>query len=257
MAGRLAGKVALVTGASRGLGRAMALLFAREGAAVVVNYATREDAAREVLEAIHASGGEAVAAQADVTSKPQVSAMVDQAIDGFGHIDILVNNAGLWRPGTTVALDDAVLDELMAVNLKGAIYCTQAVVPGMRERRSGKIVNIASVAAFVTPHPENTPYSLTKAAVVALTKRLAVELGQHGINVNAICPGLILTEMSAAAFDDQAIEAFASRVILGRLGRPEELAAAALFLASDEASYITAQILTVDGGKTDLVSRSG
>ena len=126
----------------------------------------------------------------------------------------------------------------------------------MRERRSGKIVNIASIGALVTATPEATPYSLTKAAVVALTKRLALELGPHGINVNAICPGLILTEMAAAAFDDQGLEMFASKVMLGRLGRPEELAAATLFLASDEANYITAQILTVDGGRTDLLSRS-
>ena len=175
MAGRLAGKIALVTGASRGLGRATALLFAREGAAVVVNYAAREDAAREVVEAIHAVGGEAIAARADVASRAEVSAMVGQAVDRFGRVDILVNNAGVHRPGTTLTLEEAVLDELIAVNLKGVIHCTQAVVPGMLQRRSGAVVNIASTAALVTAFPDNTPYTLTKAAVVALTKRLALE----------------------------------------------------------------------------------
>jgi 3-oxoacyl-[acyl-carrier protein] reductase len=255
MAGRLAGKIALVTGASRGLGRATALLFAREGAAVVVNYATREDAAREVVEAIHAAGGEAIAARADVANRAEVSAMVGQAVDRFGRIDILVNNAGIWRPGTTLTLEAAVLDELIAVNLKGVIHCTQAVVPGMLQHRSGKIVNIASMAGLLTAIPDNTPYALTKAAVIALTKRLALELGPDGINVNAICPGFILTEMATAAADEGG-EAIADKWMLGWVGRPDDIAAAALFLASDEASFITAQILTVDGGRIDLLSRS-
>ena len=257
MAGRLAGKIALVTGASRGIGRATALRFAREGAALVVNYAAREDAAREVVEAIHAAGGQAIAARADVASKAQVAAMVAQALDRFGRIDILVNNAGVWRPGSTLTLDEAVLDELIAVNLKGVIHCTQAVAPGMRERGSGTIVNVASIAALLTLTPENTPYTLTKAAVIALTKRLALELGPHGINVNAICPGFIRTDMAAATVDEQGVEAFARKAMLGRVGRPDDVAAATLFLASDEASFITAQVLTVDGGRTDLLSRSG
>jgi 3-oxoacyl-[acyl-carrier protein] reductase len=257
MADRLAGKIALVTGASRGLGRATALLFAREGAALVVNYATREDAAREVVEAIHAAGGVALAARADVASRVEVAAMVHQALERFGRIDILVNNAGIWRPGTGLTTPTDALDLLFNVNVKGIFHCLQAVVPGMIERRSGKIVNIASIAALVTPTSENTPHALTKAAVIALTKRLALELGPHGINVNALCPGFIRTEMAASAVATPVVEATISRTLLGRLGEPDDIAAAALFLASEEAGFITAQVLTVDGRRTDLLSRSG
>jgi 3-oxoacyl-[acyl-carrier protein] reductase len=198
----------------------------------------------------------ALAARADVASRAEVSAMVSRAVDRFGRIDILVNNAGIWRPGTTLTIEDEVLDQLIAVNLKGMIHCTQAIAPGMVERPAGKIVNIASIAALLTPIPDNTPYALTKAAVIALTKRLALELGPDGINVNAICPGFIRTEMAAAAVDERGLETFAGKAMLGRVGRPDDIAAAALFLASDEASFITAQILTVDGGRTDLLSRS-
>ncbi len=257
MTGRLAGKSALVTGASRGIGRATALLLAREGAAVAVNYAERGDAAEEVIATIRQAGGQALALRADVASQPEVAAMVTQALDAFGRLDVLVNNAAVSHPGNLLTLDEARLDEMIGVNLKGVVHCCRAATPGMIERRSGKIVNIASIAALGTALPDTTPYAMTKAAVITLTKRLALELGPHGINVNAICPGFIRTEMAAASVDERGFEAIAGKAMLGRIGRPEDIAAAALFLASDEAAFITAQILTVDGGRTDFLSHSG
>jgi 3-oxoacyl-[acyl-carrier protein] reductase len=257
MSGRLAGKIALVTGASRGLGRATALLFAREGAAVAVNYAERGDAAGEVVAAIREAGGRALALRANVANQPEVAAMVAQALEAFGRLDVLVNNAGVSHPGSLLTLDEARLDEMIAVNLKGVIHCCRAAAPGMIERRYGKIVNIASIAGLGTALQGTTPYAATKAAVIALTKRLALELGPHGINVNAICPGFIRTDMAAASADERDFESIAGKAMLGRVGRPEDIAAAALFLASDEASFVTAQVLTVDGGRTDFLSHSG
>jgi 3-oxoacyl-[acyl-carrier protein] reductase len=256
MAGRLDGKVALVTGASRGIGRATALAFAREGAAVVVNYARRGDEAERVVAAVERAGGRALAARADVARRLDVAAMVGRALDRFGQIDLLVNNAGIARKGTILEMSDEALDEMIGVNLKGVIHCVQAVAPGMIERRSGKIVNIASIAGLGTSLVGNTPYAATKAAVIALTKRLALELGPHGINVNTVCPGFIRTEMAAASVDRSGFESVARKAVLGRVGEPDDIAHAALFLASDEASFITAQVLSVDGGRTDFLSHS-
>jgi 3-oxoacyl-[acyl-carrier protein] reductase len=257
MTGKLAGKVALVTGASRGLGRGTARLFAREGAAVVVNYAAREDLAQEVVDAICSSGGQAMAIRADVARRSDVAAMVSAAVDRFGKLDILINNAGIWYGGTTLTVDSQQLDELMSVNVKGCINCIQEVAPGMMERRYGKIVNFSSAAGLGTMAPENTPYALTKAAVIALTKRAALELSPHGINVNVICPGLIRTEMGTAPTADRTVSGIVGRTLLGRIGEVDDVAAAALFLASDDSSYITAQILAVDGGRTDFLSHGG
>jgi 3-oxoacyl-[acyl-carrier protein] reductase len=153
-------------------------------------------------------------------------------------------------------MSDEALDEMIGVNLKGVIHCVQAVAPGMIERRSGKIVNIASIAGLGTSLVGNTPYAATKAAVIALTKRLALELGPHGINVNTVCPGFIRTEMAAASVDRSGFESVARKAVLGRVGEPDDIAHAALFLASDEASFITAQVLSVDGGRTDFLSHS-
>jgi 3-oxoacyl-[acyl-carrier protein] reductase len=255
MAGRLEGRVALVTGGSRGIGRATVEIFGREGAAVVVNYAAREEDARQVVGAIVNAGGQATAIQANVASRTEVEAMAARTLEHLGKIDILVNNAGIFQGGNTLELAEDSLDQLMAVNLKGVINCVQAVAPRMIERGYGKIVNVSSVAGLITSLPNTTPYAMTKAAVIALTKRLAMELGPHGINVNAICPGQIETDMAPA--DPEAVEAMVKKTILGRRGRPEDIAHSALYLASDEAAYVTAQVLTVDGGRMDFLSHGG
>lgn len=257
MSGRLDRKVALVTGASRGIGRATAQLLAREGAAVIVNFAEHRDAADAVLENIREGGKQAIAIQANVADRDEVLSMVEQGFKQFNRIDILVNNAGIFRSGTVQTLTEASIDEAIAVNVKGMIYCIQAVIPKMIERRYGKIVNLSSTAGIGSTAANTTPYAVSKAAVVGLTKRVALDLKSHGINVNAICPGFIRTDMIGSALPAHIIEATVSRTLLGRLGEPEDIAAAVLFLASDEASFITAQVLTVDGGRTDLLSHSG
>jgi 3-oxoacyl-[acyl-carrier protein] reductase len=259
MNGRLEGKVALVTGGSRGIGRAICEAFARHGAAVVVNYTASADKAEAVAAAIGGAGGRALAIQADVASKIAVERMAALASSKFGHIDILVNNAGILRSGSALKLNDEDLDEMIDVNLKGMIYTIQAVAPSMIERRYGKIVNLSSIAGLGTAVSETTPYAMTKAAVVSFTKRLALELGPHNINVNAIAPGFIRTEMLQfldTEADRARLDALGKKAMLNRVGTPEDVAHLALFLASDESNYITAQVLTVDGGRTDFLTHS-
>ena len=234
----------------------MALLFGREGAAVVVNYASRRDEAEEVADAIRQAGGQATALQADVADRTKVEEMGRLALDQFGRVDILVNNAGIHRPGRGLTTSDEDLDALFAVNVHGVLHCVQAVGPGMVERRYGRIINVASVAGLVTAAADNTPYAASKAAVIALTKRLALELGPSGITVNAICPGFIKTDMSLRGDAQDRLQAFAAKAVLGRVGEPEEIAHAALYLASAEAGFVTGQVLTVDGGRTDFFSYS-
>ena len=154
-------------------------------------------------------------------------------------------------------LTETSIDEVIAVNVKGMIYCIQAVIPKMIERRYGKIINLSSTAGIGSTAPNTTPYGVSKTAIIGLTKRVALDLRSHGINVNAICPGFIRTDMIGSALPAQVIEATVSRTLLGRLGEPDDVAAAVLFLVSNEASFITAQVLTVDGGRTDLLSHSG
>lgn len=261
MSGRLEGKVVLVTGASRGIGKATALVFARQGATVVVNYSKSREQARQVVDEILTAGRQAIAIQADVGRKAVVLAMVEEALGQLGRIDILVNNAGIFHQGNILTLTEEHLDRMIAVNVKGIIHCTQAIAPHMVARRYGKIVNIASIAGLGTARPDTGPYAATKAAVISLTKRLALELGPHGINVNAICPGFIRTDMVLSRGTPDEVEArlasVAKTAMLGRVGEPEDVAASALFLASDEASFITGQVLTVDGGRMDFLSHSG
>ncbi len=252
---RLENKVALITGASRGIGRATALAFAREGAAVAVNYASNRDAAHEVVAAIRGAGGRAEAYQADVASREQVIAMVDAASQRFGPVDVLVNNAGITKRGETLTMTTEDLDYLMGVNVKGVIHCVQAVAPAMIERGGGRIVNVSSIAAIGTALAGNTTYAATKAALLALTRRFALELGPHNINVNAVCPGYIRTDMTVGA-SDRRNDYFIEHSVLRRVGLPEEIAGPLLFLASDEASFMTGQVLTVDGGRTDYLSHS-
>jgi 3-oxoacyl-[acyl-carrier protein] reductase len=260
MLARLQGKTALVTGGSRGIGRAICMVFAREGANVIVNFTTNREKAETVVSEIIAGGGRAAAFQADVSSKPSVESMVDGAVKQVGPIDILVNNAGILRSGTTLKLSEEDFDRMLAVNLKGIIYAVQSIAPSMIERRYGKIVNLSSLAGLGTAVAETTPYAITKAAVISLTKRLAFELGPHGINVNAIAPGFVRTEMLRFLDNEEdraRLETLGKKAILNRVGTPEDIANTALFLASDESSYMTAQILTVDGGRMDFLTHSG
>ncbi len=260
--GRLEGRVAIVTGASRGIGRATAITLAREGASVLVNDASQEEKAKAVVDAIKKVGRNAWSFQADVGDNAAVERMVQDAVNRFNRIDILVNNAGIFSGKWTVEeFDEQGYDRMWRTNVKGVLYCTRAVAQHMVKKRYGKIVNIASIAGIGTSSlPGNPLYASTKAAVIALTKRIALQLGQHGINVNAIAPGLVRTDMGmnvgSARQQQDNEEYYAKRSMLGRIGEPEDVANAALFLASEEANFITGQIVTVDGGRIDFTTRS-
>ncbi|UCH01316.1 MAG: 3-oxoacyl-ACP reductase FabG [Candidatus Bathyarchaeota archaeon] len=260
--GRLQDKIAIITGASRGIGRATAVAFGREGANVVVNYNQSKTKAEEVVNEIRQHGRSAFAFQADVGSREAVMEMVRKTVDKYGRIDILVNNAGLGLSGGPVleANMDA-FDAMLTTNVKGIIYCTQAVMTHMMKRRDGKIVNISSIAGLGTSvRPGNLFYAGTKGAVNVITKQLALELGPHGIYVNAIAPGLIKTDMPIS---NRSPEAWEERVknniettMLQRLGMPEDIAYVVVFLASDESNYITAQVISVDGGRMNFITHS-
>jgi len=256
---RLDHRVALVTGGSRGIGRAICLRLAREGAAVAVNYRAEAAAAAAVVEAIEKDGGRAMAVQADVSRRTEVDAMVARVAAGLGPIDILVNNAGILGRGTSLTMDEAEFDRMMAVNVKGIVHVVQAVAPGMIARRAGTIVNLSSLAGLGTAVANTTPYAATKAAVISLTKRQAFELGPDGIRVNAICPGYVKTEMLASienAENREQLRALNAKAMLGRIGVPDDIAGVCAFLVSDDASFMTAQALAVDGGRMDFLTAS-
>ncbi|MCL7394019.1 MAG: 3-oxoacyl-ACP reductase FabG [Thaumarchaeota archaeon] len=256
MARRLDGKVAVITGSSRGIGRAIALEFAREGAKVCINYIKSEDRARQVVDEINSLGGEALMIRADVSKLDDVRHLVKGVIDRFGRIDILVNNAAIMLRGDFLETEDdefyRILDKMWEVNVKGVVYCCKEVAKHMVRNRYGKIINIASNAGIGTAFPGTTPYAMTKAAIIILTRRLAFELGPYGINVNAIAPGMVLTDMATP----EGVELAKKRSILGRVGNPEDIARLAVFLASDESSYITGQVIVADGGRIDYLTHS-
>jgi 3-oxoacyl-[acyl-carrier protein] reductase len=260
--GRLQSRVAIVTGASRGIGRATALALAGEGAKVVVNFRRERSRALEVVDEIERMDGIGFALQADVGDQRAVKRMVDESLRKFGALDLLVNNAGVsMGGGSLLKFDEDEFDPMWRINVKGILHCTRAVVPHMMEKHYGKVVNIASVAGLGTAIlPGNMLYASTKAAVIILTKRLALELGQYSINVNAIAPGLIETDMSRGSRTAEEWEKRSKYNVessmLQRAGKPEEIANVALFLASDEASFITGQVITVDGGRTDFITHS-
>jgi len=254
------GQTALVTGASRGLGRAIARRLARDGAAVCVSYVARASEADAVVEEIRAAGGRAIAMRADVGDPSQVQRMVDRTAEELGPIAVLVNNAGVSYRATLETFDPAEMERLRRTNVDGLIHVTRAVVPSMKGRRYGRIVNISSAAGHGTTLPGNAFYAATKAAVSLLTRRFAMELGPHGITVNAVAPGYIITDMTRGSHTEQEyrqiVEGISARSMVGRVGEPDDVARAVAFLAAREAGFITAQVLTVDGGRMDYIGHS-
>jgi 3-oxoacyl-[acyl-carrier protein] reductase len=249
----LTGKTALVTGASRGLGRAIALRLAREGAAVAVNYRDRGTEAEAVAEEIRARGAKAITVRADVADASQVRSMLEHTALDLGPVDILVNNAGVMRRGDLADFDWSQMEGMRAVNVDGLVNVTRGVVDGMKQRKFGRIVNLTSVAGFGTAMAGTTFYAATKAAVSVMTRRFAMDLGPHGVTVNAVAPGFILTDMARDGRDSADIAKVAEKAMVRRVGQPEDIAHAVAFLCAPESGFITGQILTVDGGRMDYI----
>lgn len=248
---RLKGKIALVTGGSRGIGRAIAEGFAREGAAVAINYVRHEEAARQTVQAIESRGGRALAVQADVRSVTSVQAMVHQVVEAFGRLDILVNNAGVLSRAPFLELSVAEFQRIIETNVNGAFHVAQAaarVMAAQGEGGGGVILNISSICAR-RAYPNLAHYNASKAAVSMLTRCLALELAPHGIRVNEICPGLVETDLNRKDLQDPRFRrARVEAIPLGRVGRPQDLVEAAVYLCSDDASWVTGSSLAIDGG---------
>jgi glucose 1-dehydrogenase len=248
---RLKNKVALVTGSSKGIGRAIAERFAGEGADIVVNYNSDPGGAHEAVRTAEAAGVRATAIQGDIGSVNGVRTLVVQAIAQMGRLDILVNNAGVEKHAAFWEVTEADYDKVMNVNLKGVFFATQAVVEHLRrENRGGRVVNISSVHEEL-PFPNFAAYCASKGGLKMLTRNLAVELGPLGITINSIAPGAIATPINTALLNDPVkVRSLTEQIPLGRLGRPEDVAGLAVFLASDEAGYVTGSTYVVDGGLT-------
>jgi NAD(P)-dependent dehydrogenase (short-subunit alcohol dehydrogenase family) len=250
-------QVAVVTGGARGIGRAIARRLARQGAALCVNYAANRDAAEQVAAEIRAAGGRALTACADVADARAVHSMVAEAEAALGPVTILVNNAGVSHQATLDNFDEAQFERMRRVNADGVIHTTRAVMAGMRARHYGRIVNVTSIAALGTALPGNAFYAATKAEAVILTRRFAMELGPHGITVNAVAPGFIRTDMTQgkrSAAEWHAVEQrLSERAMMGRIGEPDDIANAVAFLAAPESGWVTAQMIAVDGGRMDYI----
>lgn len=239
-------KVSLVTGASRGIGRATALRLAEDGHDVVVNYLEREAEAREVAEEVEAGGRKALPVRADVASRSEVRRMVAEARESLGPVEILINNAGVYQRVTVEELDPAQWDRTLAVNLTGAFHCIQAVLPGMRSEGWGRIVNISSqIGVRGTDH--GADYATSKAGLLGLTKAVALEVARDGITVNAVAPGTIETDILAGYTEEDRQER-RRRIPLGRIGLPEDVASTVSYLVSEDARYVTGATLHVNGG---------
>ncbi len=245
---RLKDKIALVTGSSRGVGRAVALGFAKEGANVVVNYTSNEKAANEVVETIQSIGNKALAVKADVAKKSDAEKLVSIAIDTFGRLDILVNNAGFTRPALMIKMTEEKWDEVVDIHLKGAFLCSQAAALQMKEQNSGKIINLTSVAGVVGTVGQIN-YSAAKGGVISMTKSIARELARYNICANVISLGIVATDMTEKIRSDEKLkEIYLNRILLKRFAEPDDISPAFVFFASDESNYITGQLLCVDGG---------
>jgi 3-oxoacyl-[acyl-carrier protein] reductase len=241
---RLRERVAIITGASRGIGRATALALAAEGANVVVNYASSSAAADEVVKAITDAGGNAIALQADVSKLDQVDALINHTLEKFGRIDVLVNNAGITRDTLLLRMKPDDWQAVIDLNLTGVFLCTRAVSKLMLKQKSGRIINITSVAGQMG-NPGQANYSAAKAGVIGFTKTVAKELASRGITVNAVAPGFIATDMTSGVKSEEILK----YIPLGRYGEPDEVAGMIRFLAADPAAaYITGQVFNVDGG---------
>jgi NAD(P)-dependent dehydrogenase (short-subunit alcohol dehydrogenase family) len=251
------GKSAVVTGASRSIGRGIALALAKEGCVVVVNYRKSKEEADEVVKTIKERGGEAIAVQCDVSKRDEVEAMFKTAITEYGKVDILVNNAGIAKGGSILETTDEVWDTQLAINLKGVFLCTQIAARHMVERKYGKIVNVSSNSGFGIAMDGETSYAVSKAGVNQLTKSSSYDLGPYGINVNCVAPGAVDTVMLRGSNTDEEyaekLQGRIDRASLGIYGTPGDIANAVLFFASDKSRYITGKILLVDGGRKDFL----
>ncbi|MBW6486719.1 MAG: 3-oxoacyl-ACP reductase FabG [Syntrophales bacterium] len=245
---KLKDKIALVTGGSRGVGRSVALAYGKEGAKVVVNYTSNEKAAQEVVEAIAAMGSEAIAVKADVACKADVESLFAAGMERFGRLDILVNNAGFTRPALLLKMTEEQWDQVVDIHLKGAFLCTQAAANLMKGQNSGKIINVMSVAGLVGTVGQIN-YSAAKGGVLSMTKSIARELARYNICANVISLGIVATDMSEKIRTDEKLaEIYMNRILLKRFAEAGDIAPAFVFLASDDANYITGQLLCVDGG---------
>ncbi|MCY6353702.1 3-oxoacyl-[acyl-carrier-protein] reductase [Clostridium sp. ZS2-4] len=242
----LMGKNAVVTGASRGLGRAIALKLAELGANVILNYRSSANSVEEVVKAIEEKGVKALAVQGDVSSFEDAKNIIDAAVKNFGSIDILVNNAGITKDGLLMRMKEEDFDNVIEVNLKGVFNCTRHAVPIMMKQRSGRIINISSVVG-IAGNAGQANYAAAKAGIIGFTKSTAKEIASRGITVNAIAPGFIQTDMTDV-LSDKVKETIMTSIPLKKLGEPEDVAETTAFLASPAAKYITGQVISVDGG---------
>ncbi len=245
---KLDSKVALVTGSSRGVGKAVALGFAKNGADVVINYTSNQEAADNVVSEIESMGRKAIAVKADVAALSEVNDLVGAAVETFGKLDILVNNAGFTRPAMMVKMSEDQWDQVVDIHLKGAFMCSQAAARHMKEQNSGKIINVTSVAGLVGTVGQIN-YSAAKGGIISMTKSIAREMARYSVCANVISLGIVATDMTEKIRSDEKLkEIYMNRILLKRFAEPDDISPAFVFLGSDDSNYITGQLLCVDGG---------